>query len=167
MVQQTVLSMKKQSAGLLLFRGSKAELEVFLVHPGGPFWEKKDAGAWSIPKGEYSSDEDAFAAAKREFEEETGVAINGDFISLGEVKQAGGKVVKAWAVEHNLDPATLKSNTFKLHGPPRSGTIQEFPEVDSGAWFSLAVARGKIVRAQEEFLTRLGENLMTLDHSHC
>src|ERR1035438_7181778 len=103
--------MKKQSAGILLFRGSKAELEVFLVHPGGPFWAKKDAGAWSIPKGEYSGDEDALAAAKREFEEETGVAVDGDFISLGEVKQAGGKVVKAWALNRDIDPATLRSNT--------------------------------------------------------
>ena len=101
--------MKKQSAGILVFRGSKAELEVFLVHPGGPFWARKDAGAWSIPKGEYSGNEDALAAAKREFEEETGVAINGDFISLGKVKQAGGKVVEAWAVEHDLDPAHLEA----------------------------------------------------------
>jgi predicted NUDIX family NTP pyrophosphohydrolase len=153
--------MKKQSAGLLLFRGSKAELEVFLVHPGGPFWTRKDASAWSIPKGEYSDNEDALAAAKREFEEETGVAINGDFISLGEVKQARRKVVKAWAVEHDLDPTTVKSNTFKLEWPPRSGRIQEFPEVDSGAWFSLAAARGKIVKAQEEFLTRLADHRET------
>jgi predicted NUDIX family NTP pyrophosphohydrolase len=112
--------MKKQSAGLLLFRGFKAELtEVFLVHPGGPFWAKSDAGAWSIPKGEYSGEEDALAAAKREFEEETGVAINGDSISLGEEKQAGGKVVKAWVVEHDLNPSTLTSNTFRLEWPPR------------------------------------------------
>jgi predicted NUDIX family NTP pyrophosphohydrolase len=150
--------MKKQSAGILLFRGSEADLEVFLVHPGGPFWARKDAGAWSIPKGEYSDGEDALAAAKREFEEETGVAINGDFISLGEVKQAGGKVVKVWAVKHDLDPATLKSNKFRLEWPPRSGKIQEFPEVDSGAWFSLAVARRKIIKAQGEFLTRLADH---------
>jgi len=150
--------MKKQSAGILLFRGSRAALEVFLVHPGGPFWAKKDAGAWSIPKGEYSDGEEALGAAKREFEEETGVAINGDFISLGEVKQTGGKVVKAWAVKHDLDPATLKSNTFRLEWPPRSGKIQEFPEVDAGAWFSLAVSRGKIIKAQEELLTRLANH---------
>lgn len=159
MVQRRSSSMKKQSAGILLFRGSKAELEVFLVHPGGPFWARKDAGTWSIPKGEYSDDEDALAAAKREFQEETGVAINGDFISLGEVKQAGGKVVRAWAVEHDLDPATLRSNTFRLEWPPRSGKICKFTEVDSGAWFSLALARRKIVRAQEEFLTRLVDHL--------
>jgi predicted NUDIX family NTP pyrophosphohydrolase len=162
MVTRWSLSMKKQSAGILLFRGSKAELEVFLVHPGGPFWAKKDAGAWSIPKGEYSGDENALAAAKREFQEETGVAINGDFISLGKVKQTGGKVVEAWAVEHDLDPATLTSNTFNLEWPPRSGKIREFPEVDAGAWFSLAVARVKIVKAQEEFLTRLADHRETV-----
>jgi predicted NUDIX family NTP pyrophosphohydrolase len=147
--------MKKKSAGILLFRGANAALEVFLVHPGGPFWSKKDAGAWSIPKGEYSDDEDALQAAQREFEEETGVAVHGDFISLGEVTQTSGKVVRAWALEHDLDPANLKSNTFSLEWPPRSGKIQEFPEVDSGAWFSLTVARRKIIKAQEEFLTRL------------
>lgn len=162
MVQRRSLSMKKQSAGILLFRGSKADLEVFLVHPGGPFWATKDAGAWSVPKGQYSDDEDALAAAKREFQEETGFAINGDFISLGQVKQAGGKLVKAWAVDHDIDPAHLRSNTFKLEWPPRSGKIREFPEVDAGAWFSLAVARGKIVKAQEEFLTRLADRCQTV-----
>jgi predicted NUDIX family NTP pyrophosphohydrolase len=151
--------MKKQSAGILLFRGSKADLEVFLVHPGGPFWARRDAGAWSIPKGEYSGDEDALAAAKREFQEETGVAVSGDFVSLGEVKQAGGKRVKAWALKHDLNPATFKSNTFELEWPQRSGKIREFPEVDAGNWFSLAVARGKIVKAQEELLTRLVDQL--------
>jgi len=158
MGRTSVRGMKKQSAGLLLFRGSKADLEVFLVHPGGPFWAKNDAGAWSIPKGEYADDEDALAAAKREFEEETGVAICGDFISLGEVKQGGGKVVKAWAVNHEFDPAVLKSNTFRLEWPPRSGKFREFPEVDAGNWFPLAVARKKIIKAQEEFLTRLGDH---------
>lgn len=145
---------KRQSAGLLLFRSSDAGMEVFLVHPGGPFWAKKDAGAWSIPKGEYT-DEDPLAAAKREFEEETGVSIHGDFLSLGEVKQAGGKHVKAWAVRHDLDPSILKSNTFTLEWPPKSGKMREFPEVDSGEWFSIAAAREKIIKAQEEFLTRL------------
>jgi predicted NUDIX family NTP pyrophosphohydrolase len=159
--------MKKQSAGILPFRGSNADLEVFLVHPGGPFWAKKDAGAWSIAKGEYSEDENALRAAKREFEEETGGAVSGDLISLGEVKQAGGKVVKAWALKHDLDPATLKSNTFRLEWPPRSGKIQEYPEVDSGAWFSLAVARKKIVKAQEEFLTRLVDGMtVSAKHNH-
>jgi predicted NUDIX family NTP pyrophosphohydrolase len=154
--------MKKQSAGILVFRSSSAELEVFLVHPGGPFWARKDAGAWSIPKGEYSGNEDALAAAKREFQEETGVAINCDSISLDKVKQAGGKVVEAWAVEQDLDPATLTSNTFNLEWPPRSGKVREFPEVDAGAWFSLAVARGKIVKAQEAFLKRLAERCQTV-----
>jgi predicted NUDIX family NTP pyrophosphohydrolase len=151
--------MKKQSAGILLFRGSNADLEVFLVHPGGPFWANKDAGAWSIPKGEYLDDEDPLSAAKREFEEETSVSIDGDFIQLGTVKQAGGKVVTAWALSHDLDPAVLKSNVFTLEWPPRSGKIQGFPEVDSGSWFSLAVARQKIVKAQSEFLTRLLDQL--------
>jgi predicted NUDIX family NTP pyrophosphohydrolase len=151
--------MKKQSAGILLFRGLKADLEVFLVHPGGPFWTKKDAGAWSIPKGEYLDDEDPLSAAKRELEEETSVSIDGDFIPLGTVKQAGGKVVMAWALNHDFDPTVLKSNVFTLEWPPRSGKIQEFPEVDSGSWFSLAVARQKILKAQSEFLTRLFDRL--------
>jgi predicted NUDIX family NTP pyrophosphohydrolase len=151
--------MKKQSAGILLFRGFKADLEVFLVHPGGPFWTKKDAGAWSIPKGEYLDDEDPLSAAKREFEEETSVSIDGDFIPLGTVKQAGGKVVTAWALNHDFDPTVLKSNVFTLEWPPRSGKIQEYPEVDSGDWFSLAVARQKIIKAQSEFLTRLFDRL--------
>ena len=151
--------MKRQSAGVLLFRGSRADLEVFLVHPGGPFWTKKDAGAWSIPKGEYSGDEDPLTAAKREFEEETSVTIAGDFIPLGEVKQAGGKVVKAWALKHDLDPSVFKSNVFTLEWPPKSGKIQKFREVDSGSWFSLPVARRKIVKAQGDFLTRLLDQL--------
>ena len=147
--------MKKQSAGILLFRGSKAALKVFLVHPGGPFWKDKDAGAWSIPKGEYADNEDALAAAMREFEEETGTAIRGDFISLGEVRPAGGKVVKAWAVEHDLDVAAFRSNTFTLEWPPRSGKVLEFPEVDAGNWFTPAVASEKIIKTQKVFLTRL------------
>jgi predicted NUDIX family NTP pyrophosphohydrolase len=147
--------MKKQSAGILLFRGSRADLEVFLVHPGGPFWTNKDIGAWSIPKGEYLDDEDPLSAAKREFEEETSVAIDGDFIPLGTVKQAGGKLVSAWALNHDFDPTVLKSNVFTLEWPPKSGKMQEFPEVDSGSWYSLAMARRKIVKAQSDFLSRL------------
>jgi predicted NUDIX family NTP pyrophosphohydrolase len=149
--------MKRRSAGILLFKGTGAELEVLLVHPGGPFWAKKDAGAWSIPKGEYAEGEDPLAAAKREFEEEIGFPIDGDFISLGEVKQAGGKVVTAWAVRRDFDPAALRSNTFMLEWPPKSGKLQEFPEVDSCAWFPVAVARAKLVKAQCDFLTRLVE----------
>ena len=107
-------------------------MEVLLVHPGGPFWAKTDAGAWSIPKGEYSEGEDALAAAKREFTEETGVAVDGDFIPLGEVKQAGGKVVIAWALEGDLDPKLIQSNAFTIEWPPKSGSMREFPEVDAG-----------------------------------
>jgi predicted NUDIX family NTP pyrophosphohydrolase len=151
--------MKKQSAGILLYRGSKPNLEVFLVHPGGPFWKNKDAGAWSIPKGEYLDSEDPLSAAKREFEEETSVSVDGDFIPLGKVKQASGKAVTAWALKHDLDPAVLKSNLFTLEWPPKSGKIQEFPEVDSGNWFSLPVARHKIIKAQSDFLDRLLDQL--------
>ena len=132
--------MKKRSAGILLFRRSNAGLEVFLVHPGGPLWVRKDIGVWSIPKGEYSDYENPLAAAKREFAEETGVVIEGEFIPLGEVKQAGCKIVIAWAVEGELDPKILHSNTFKLEWPPRSGLRREF-RVDAGAWFPLEVAQ--------------------------
>jgi predicted NUDIX family NTP pyrophosphohydrolase len=147
--------MKKLSAGILAFRRVGAEMEVFLVHPGGPFWAKKDEGAWSIPKGEYAADEDPFHAAKREFHEETGFAIHGDFVPLGQVKQAGGKIVTAWAVEYDLDPAEISSNTFDMEWPPRSGKIQQFPEVDRAAWFSMEDARNKLIEAQQEFLSRL------------
>jgi predicted NUDIX family NTP pyrophosphohydrolase len=118
--------MKKLSAGILLFRRSETELKVFLVHPGGPFWAKKDAGAWSIPKGEYTDTEDALTAAKREFEEETGVEIDGEFLGLGSLKQPGGKIVTAWALEQDLDPSAIKSNTFALEwrrGPERCETF--------------------------------------------
>ena len=116
----------KRSAGILLFR-RHSDLEVLLVHPGGPFWKHKDAGAWSIPKGEYTEEEDALTAARREFEEETGIHVEGIFLALGEVKQAGGKLVTAWAVEGDLDPLQICSNTFVLEWPPNSGTQREFP----------------------------------------
>jgi predicted NUDIX family NTP pyrophosphohydrolase len=151
--------MKKRSAGILLFRNIAAELEVLLVHPGGPYWAKKDAGAWSIPKGEYLEGEDPLDAAKREFSEETGVSVEGNFIDLGDVKQAGGKVVRAWALERDLDPSLIRSNTFEMEWPPKSGVIREFPEVDSGSWFSLGVAQNKLLNGQLEFLTRLAERL--------
>jgi predicted NUDIX family NTP pyrophosphohydrolase len=151
--------MKKLSAGILLFRRHKSEVEVFLVHPGGPFWAKKDAGVWSLPKGEYAEGEDALAAAKREFQEETGVAVDGEFLPLGELKQPSGKVISAWALEHDLDPALLRSNTFTLEWPPKSGKMQELPEVDTGAWFSLPAAREKLIKGQLEFLTRLAETV--------
>src|SRR5215472_17690164 len=127
--------MPKQSAGLLLCRQSGGRLEVLLIHPGGPFWAKKDDGAWSIPKGEFTSDEDPLAAARREFEEELGSVVEGEFMPLGAVKQPGGKVVHAWAVRGEFDPPRLKSNLFSMEWPPRSGRQQEFPEVDRAEWF--------------------------------
>jgi predicted NUDIX family NTP pyrophosphohydrolase len=143
----------KTSAGILLYRDGP---EVLLVHPGGPFWAKKDEGAWSIPKGEYSDDEDPLACALREFEEETGTRLSGGAaIALGEIVQRGGKRVSAWAVEGDLDPATVQSNTFVMEWPPRSGRQQEFPEVDRAEWFSLEQAREKINPAQAELLDRL------------
>lgn len=147
--------MKKRSAGVLLFRFNNAALEVLLVHPGGPYWVDKDAGAWSIPKGEYSEGEDALTAAKREFAEETGVKVEGEFLPLGDVKQAGGKIVQAWALEGDLDPSLIRSNTFTLEWPPRSGSVREFPEVDSARWFLIPVARQKLLFGQREFLARL------------
>ena len=147
--------MKKRSAGILLFRFNNAALEVLLVHPGGPYWVDKDAGAWSIPKGEYSEGEDALAAAKREFAEETGVKVEGEFLPLGDVKQAGGKIVQAWALEGDLDPSLIRSNTFALEWPPRSGSVREFPEVDSARWFLMPVAKQKLLFGQREFLVRL------------
>jgi predicted NUDIX family NTP pyrophosphohydrolase len=147
--------MPKRSAGLLMYRRSGAELAVLLVHPGGPFWARKDLGAWSIPKGEYGPDEEPLAVARREFEEETGVRPSGEFQPLGETVQPGGKRVIAWAVEGDLDPATLVSNNFELEWPPRSGRKQSFPEVDRAAWFSPAEAREKILAGQRVLIDRL------------
>ena len=151
--------MPKRSAGILLYKRVGDELKVLLVHPGGPFWAKKDAGAWSIPKGEYAEGEEPFAVAVREFEEETGVRPAGDVRALGEVKQAGGKVVTAWAIEGDFDPAALKSNRFELEWPPRSGRRQSFPEVDRAAWFDLDEAREKILSGQRALIDRLGAAL--------
>jgi predicted NUDIX family NTP pyrophosphohydrolase len=151
----------KTSAGILLFRRGTPECEVFLVHPGGPFWNNKDASSWSIPKGEYTDGEDPLAAAKREFAEETGVPVDGDFVSLGEVKQSSGKVVTAWALEHDLDASSVKSNTFELEWPPKSGCIRVFSEIDKGEWFSLAAAKEKILSGQLELLRRLAIHLET------
>src|ERR1700683_4843941 len=153
------LTMPKQSAGLLLYRRKNQTLEVFLVHPGGPFWAKKDQGAWSIPKGEYSAPEEPLAAARREFQEETGFAIEGDFVGLGTIRQAGGKLVSAWALEGDCDPAALISNLTQIEWPPRSGKIIEIPEVDRGAWFSLQEARDCLLQSQTTFLDRLVEKL--------
>jgi predicted NUDIX family NTP pyrophosphohydrolase len=134
---------------------------VLLVHPGGPYWARKDLGAWSVPKGEHGDDEDARACALRELEEETGLRLGADaaLVELGEVRQRGGKVVTAWAVEHDLDAAAIRSNTFELQWPPRSGRIQEFPEVDRAEWFSLDEARRRILPAQAPLLDRLAEQV--------
>ena len=148
--------MPKQSAGLLLFRDNAGELEVLLVHPGGPFWANKDDGAWSIPKGEYGESEDALAAAKREFTEELGAAPpEAEYHALGEVRQAGGKVVTAWAVMGDFDPDTLKSSSFEMEWPPKSGRRVAFPEVDRARWFSPDEAEVKVLQGQRPFLARL------------
>ncbi len=148
----------KTSAGILLFRLAADGLQVLLVHPGGPFWAKKDLGAWSVPKGEYAEDGEARACALRELEEELGTlpALEAEaMLDLGEVKQKGGKFVRAWAAEADFEPATLRSNTFEMEWPPRSGRRQEFPEVDRAEWFGLEEARRRIITAQSSFLDRL------------
>jgi predicted NUDIX family NTP pyrophosphohydrolase len=147
--------MPKKSAGVLLYRMRNSVLEVFLVHPGGPFWVKKDAGAWSIPKGEFADDEEPLAAAMREFREETGFEIQGEPIGLTPVRQRGGKTIYAWALEGDCDPSALRSDSFSVEWPPRSGISRDFPEVDRGGWFSLDQARSKINPAQADFLTEL------------
>ena len=144
----------KTSAGLLLYR-RQPELEVFLVHPGGPFWAKKDLGAWSIPKGEIGEGEEPLAAAVREFTEETGFTVDGDFQALSPLRQKSGKTVRAWAVEADCDPALLRSNLFSMEWPPRSGKQQEFPEVDRGAWFGIDEARTRIIGGQAGFIDEL------------
>jgi len=151
--------MGKQSAGLLLYRRQEGRLEVFLVHPGGPFWANKDAGAWFIPKGEHGPEEDSLTAARREFTEETGLNAAGPFLPLTPLRQKSGKVVAAFAGEGEADPASLTSNTFTLEWPPRSGHLQEFPEVDRAAWFPLAEALQKIHPGQAGFLEELARRL--------
>ena len=147
--------MPKRSAGIVLFRRRDGQLQVFLVHPGGPFWVKKDTGAWSIPKGEFE-DEEPLIAAVREFQEETGFELTtGDVRALGSVRQSGGKVVHAFAIEGDLDPAALSSNTFTMEWPPRSGHEQAFPEVDRGGWFTLDEARKKLHKGQIALIERL------------
>jgi predicted NUDIX family NTP pyrophosphohydrolase len=157
----------KQSAGILLYRQTPATpgshtpnpnmLEVFLVHPGGPFWKNKDAGVWTIPKGEFNNDEPALDAAIREFSEETGTTLTGHFRALSPIRQKGGKRVYAWAIAGDLDPATMTSNTFEIEWPRHSGRMQTFPEVDKGGWFSLEEARRIINPAQIPFLDELEE----------
>jgi predicted NUDIX family NTP pyrophosphohydrolase len=145
----------KRSAGLLLYRKRAGHLEVFLVHPGGPFWAKRDAGAWTIPKGEIGVDEDPLAAARRETAEETGFTPEGDFVELPPVRQKAGKLVNAWAIEAECDPRELRSNFFSMEWPPRSGRLAEFPEVDRGAWFGLDEARTRLLEAQHPLLDAL------------
>ena len=149
---------QRRSAGILLYRRAANDLEVLLVHPGGPFWTRRDAGAWSIPKGEYESEDDPLAAARREFEEELGSAPPGtEPLQLGEVRQKSGKLVRAWALEGDLEATAAFSNNFTVEWPPRSGQMREFPEVDRAEWFTLAAAREKINSAQAAFLDRLAE----------
>lgn len=152
--------MPKTSAGLILFRFSNETLEVLLVHPGGPFWRKKDEGAWFIPKGELNEGEEPLAAAQREFEEETGIQPAGDFLPLGSVKQKSGKIIHAWAFAGNCDPSALKSNTFTIEWPPKSGRQKEFPEIDSAAFFTVAQARAKMHPVEFPLLLRLQELLL-------
>lgn len=149
---------KKTSAGILLYRDHTAP-EVFLVHPGGPFWAKKDMGAWSLPKGEFGEGEDPLAAAKREFEEETGFPIDGEFQALEALRQPSGKMIYAWAVKGDCDPSQLKSNLFTMEWPPKSGQMQEFPEVDRAAWFDIQEARNRIIAGQVGFLDQLSSLL--------
>ena len=150
--------MTVQSAGILLWRRREAGLEVFIAHMGGPFWARKDANAWSIPKGEFQPDEDALDAARREFVEEIGVpAPPHDYVKLGEVRQSSGKVVIAFAAESNFEVAEVKSNTFPVEWPPRSGKIQEFPEIDRAEWMPVADAEWRLVKGQLPLLEALGE----------
>ena len=152
--------MTKQSAGILMYRGSGEALELLLVHPGGPFWANKDQGAWSIPKGEYEPGEDPLAAAKREFAEELGSAPpHRAFLDLGEIKQPSRKMIMAFAVRGDFEPDKLKSNRFELEWPPKSGAKQSFPEIDRAQWFTLAEAREKIQPGQAPFIDRLLESL--------
>jgi len=147
--------MAKQSAGILLYRIVDGQLQVFLVHPGGPFFKNKDDSSWSIPKGEFTDDENPLDAAKREFLEETGQIINGNFIELTPIQQKGGKTVHAWAVEGDIDHETIVSNTFEIEWPPRSGKKQSFPEIDRAAWFDLETAKVKINAAQAGLIDEL------------
>ncbi len=147
--------MPKISAGLIMYRFKGEMAEVLLVHPGGPFWAKKNAGAWSVPKGLCGPGEDLLAAAVREFHEETGFAAGGGFLDLGELRQPSGKIIHAWAFEGDCDPADLKSNTFSMEWPPHSGKESEFPEVDRAGWFGLDEAGRKILKGQVQFIVRL------------
>lgn len=155
MAKQNTSSRSKKSAGILLYRLVNGATEVLLVHPGGPFWAKKNLGAWSIPKGEFDDDEDPLAAAIRETEEETGLKASGEFIELTPLKQKSGKLVYAWALQKDIDPAKVKSNHFEIEWPPKSGTKRSFPEIDKAAWYGLDEARKKIIEGQASFITEL------------
>lgn len=147
--------MGKQSAGILLYRFTKGLLQVFLIHPGGPFFKNKDKGSWSIPKGEFTDDEEPINAAKREFMEETGQLIDGNFIRLSSILQKGGKTVHAWAIEGNIDHEAIISNLFEMEWPPKSGQQQTFPEVDKAGWFDIDTAKIKINIAQVDLIVEL------------
>ena len=147
--------MPRTSAGVALFRRVANGIELLLAHPGGPFWRNKDDGAWTFPKGEHTSEEDPLIAARREFREEIGLDLDGEFIDLGSVKQSGGKIVRVFAAEGDCDAAAIRSNTFKQVWPPKSGRYVEFPEVDRAAWFSPPEAKQKLMAAQREFVDRL------------
>lgn len=147
--------MPKTSAGILMYRWVGGALQVLLVHPGGPFWANKDVGAWSIPKGEIGEGKDALAEAQREFQEETGFVVSGDFIPLEAIKQKGGKTIVAWAVQGDLDTGQMHSNTFEMEWPPKSGRVGVFPEIDKAKWFSLSEAKEKINPAQWALVEQL------------
>ena len=151
--------MAKRSAGILMYRRREGELQVFLGHPGGPFWSRKDAGAWSIPKGEIDEGEDPLAAAKREFAEETGLRPDGELVALAPIRQKGGKVVLAWAIEGDCDARAIKSNIFSMEWPPKSGKMAEFPEIDRAEWFSLDEARRRINPGQLPLIEELQKNV--------
>lgn len=149
----------RQSAGILLYRFLDDQLQVFLVHPGGPFWKNKDSGVWTIPKGEFTVEEAPLTAAIREFQEETGKLLSGNFIELSPVKQKSGKLVYAWAIEGDIDPDDIQCNTFNMEWPPRSGKWQDFPEVDKGEWFSIEMVKDKIIVAQLPLIDDLQEKI--------
>jgi len=151
--------MSKQSAGILLFRFTNTIPEVLLVHPGGPFWMKKDMGAWSVPKGEFTTEE-PLEAAKREFKEELGISVTGTFMELLPLKQKSGKIIYVWASQGNIDTTQIESNVFELEWPPKSGVVKQFPEIDKAAWFSLSEAKEKINPGQIGFIDQLEKNIL-------
>jgi len=154
--------MTVHSGGILLFRQLDGRLQVMLVHPGGPYWDNKDEGVWSIPKGLFEENEGPLEAARREFAEETGFEAEGEFIELGEFVQQSGKIVHAWALESDLDTTRIRSNTFTLEWPPNSGRFEDYPEIDRGQWFDIAEARTKITKGQLGFISRLIERLESI-----